>query len=947
MSSTNNEHYFLANGGEMGKMMRAKDWSKTSLGNPETWPNSLQTMVSVMVNNPFGMYIAWGENYIQLYNDRFRPILGATKHPEALGISSEITFSEIWDIIGPMFQNVMKGESISIPDFMVPLDRNGFIEECYFDFSYCPIKKENGEVGGILVTVIETTEKKKSAEALKESNVKFISNIKQAPVGITILRGADFIVEMANEAYLRLVGRKEETFVGKPLFDSLPEVEKVVSPLLKDVLETGISYHGNELPIPLNRYGVREEIYYFDFLYSPLKEENGAVSGIIVTVTDVTEKVESKIKTLLNEERLNIIVEASQLGTWELYPKTSEFIYSKRYIEIVTGNKEIDKLTHEQLLKYLHPADVDIRNKAFQDALKTGNLHYITRLIWDDKSIRWVEARGSVSYDAEKQPERLLGTIRDITEEKNYQQEIEESEKRFRSLTESLPQLIWEADEKGNSLFASVKWIEYTGIHPKNDEDWKSLIHPDDYEENIRIWNHSAKTGEAYRHDLRIKNKNDGYRWHTGVGEPVLDKNNEIIKWVGAFTDIQNEKAFTHELEQQVSARTKELIQINETLRKSEERYHLMVEEVQDYAILYLNHEGIVENWNVGAQKIKGYKAEEIIGRHFASFYTEEDRKINLPQKLLQLAREKGKAVQQGWRVRKDKSLFWASVVITAVHNKQNDVIGFSKVTHDLTEKKRADDKLKLNALELEQKNIELEQINKELQSFTYISSHDLQEPLRKIQTFASLIVDKELNNLSENGKDKFQRIQSAAQRMQTLINDLLSYSRTNVQERIFEKTDLSEIINAVREDLKEELEQKNGVIENNESQEVNIIPFQFRQLIYNLASNSIKFAKQDSPPHIKIISKTGKGKLFKNDLLSPEKNYCHISISDNGIGFDQQYNKKIFDVFQRLHGRELYNGTGIGLAIVKKIVENHNGFISANGEVDKGATFDIYIPAD
>jgi light-regulated signal transduction histidine kinase (bacteriophytochrome) len=238
-----------------------------------------------------------------------------------------------------------------------------------------------------------------------------------------------------------------------------------------------------------------------------------------------------------------------------------------------------------------------------------------------------------------------------------------------------------------------------------------------------------------------------------------------------------------------------------------------------------------------------------------------------------------------------------------------------------------------------------LEQINKELQSFTYISSHDLQEPLRKIQTFASLIVDKELNNLSENGKDKFLRIQSAAQRMQTLINDLLSYSRTNVQERIFEKTDLSEIINAVREDLKEELEQKNGVIENNESQVVNIIPFQFRQLIYNLASNSVKFAQSDTPPHIKIISTLGKGKLFENDLLSPEKNYCHISISDNGIGFDQQYNKKIFDVFQRLHGRELYNGTGIGLAIVKKIVENHNGFISAKGEVNKGATFDIYIP--
>lgn len=943
MSSTNNEHYFLANGGEMGKMMRAKDWSKTALGNPETWPNSLQTMVSVMVNNPFGMYIAWGENYIQLYNDGFRPILGATKHPDALGISSEITFSEIWDIIGPMFHEVMKGESVSFPDFMVPLDRNGFIEECYFDFAYCPIKKENGDVGGILVTVIETTEKKKT----EESDKRFHNTVKQAPVGITILRGSDYTVEMANEVYLKLVGREEETFVGRPLFDSLPEVRETVDSLLYNVFTTGIPYHGNEVPVPINRYGKEEKIYYFDFLYHPLREEDGNISGIMVIVTEVTEKVEARKKTELNEERLNIIVEASELGTWELYPKTSEVLYSKRYLEIVTGNKDIDKLTHKQLLTYIHPDDMVIRHKAYHDALESGYLHYQTRLIWDDKSIHWAEAKGSVFYDSKNEPEKLLGTIRDITEEKNYQQEIEKSEKRFRSLTESLPQLIWETDEKGNSLFASGKWLKYTGTHPKSDEEWKSLIHPNDYDENVRTWANSLKTGEAYRCDLRIKNKNGGYRWHTGVAEAVLDKNNKIIKWVGAFTDIQNEKSFTHELEEQVSARTKELIQINETLRKSEERYHLMVEEVQDYAILYLNHEGIVENWNVGAEKIKGYKAEEIIGRHFASFYTEEDRKINLPQKLLQLAREKGKAVQEGWRVRKDKSHFWASVVITAVHNKQNDVIGFSKVTHDLTEKKRADDKLKLNALELEQKNIELEQINKELQSFTYISSHDLQEPLRKIQTFASQIVDRELNNLSDSGKDKFQRIQNAAQRMQTLINDLLSYSRTNVQERIFEKTDLSEIINAVREDLKEELEQKNGVIENNESQEVNIIPFQFRQLIYNLASNSIKFAKKDFPPHIRITSKIGKGKLFKNDLLSPEKNYCHISISDNGIGFDQQYNKKIFDVFQRLHGRELYNGTGIGLAIVKKIVENHNGFISAKGEVDKGATFDIYIPAD
>lgn len=473
------------------------------------------------------------------------------------------------------------------------------------------------------------------------------------------------------------------------------------------------------------------------------------------------------------------------------------------------------------------------------------------------------------------------------------------------------------------------------------------MIHPDDFKENTQLWNNSLLTGDIFRSDVRVLRKDGSYRWHAVIGEPVLDAANKIIKWVGAFTDIHTEKAFTHELEQQVTARTRELSQMYESLKKSEERYHLMVEEVQDYAILYLNHEGIIENWNVGAEKIKGYKAEEITGKYFGIFYTLSDRENNLPNTLLQLARTKGRAVQQGWRVRKDGSLFWASVVITAVHNKNNDVIGFSKVTHDLTEKKRIDDKIKLNALELEQKNAELEDMNKELQSFAYISSHDLQEPLRKIQTFASQIIDREFENLSESGKDKFQRMQNAAQRMQTLINDLLSYSRTNIQERKFEKTNLSKIIEEVREDLKEELEQKNGSIESSENCEVCIIPFQFRQLLYNLVSNSLKFSKSDVPAVIKIKSEIAKGATFKNENLSKDIEYCHINILDNGIGFEPQYSKKIFDVFQRLHGRDQYNGTGIGLAIVKKIVENHNGVITAKGEHNKGASFDIYIPVE
>jgi len=415
---------------------------------------------------------------------------------------------------------------------------------------------------------------------------------------------------------------------------------------------------------------------------------------------------------------------------------------------------------------------------------------------------------------------------------------------------------------------------------------------------------------------------------------------------VGGSTDLRRQKTFREELEKQVRERTAELVALNEDLRKSEQRYHQMIGEVQDYAILYLNREGIVQNWNRGAEKIKGYKAEEIIGKSFYNFYTEKDRKNGLPKKLLNLAVQQNRAVQEGWRVRKDNTQFWASVVITAVHNEKNEVIGFSKVTHDLTAKKETEDALKNKKLELEQKNIELLEMNKELQSFTFISSHDLQEPLRKIQTFALRILEKEKDNLSENGKYLFKRMQLSAERMQTLIDDLLAYSRTHNLESDFKTIDLNHILDQVKQDLKEELVHNNVTIDMPDTCQINIIPFQFRQLIYNLLSNSLKFSDPGRPLHIKIINELVKGADLEDLGLQDNIIYCHITFSDNGIGFDQQYSDKIFQLFQRLHGRNDYPGTGIGLAIIKKIIENHKGAIRAKGKSGEGATFDIYIPA-
>ena len=246
----------------------------------------------------------------------------------------------------------------------------------------------------------------------------------------------------------------------------------------------------------------------------------------------------------------------------------------------------------------------------------------------------------------------------------------------------------------------------------------------------------------------------------------------------------------------------------------------------------------------------------------------------------------------------------------------------------------------------LQQKYTELKSMNVELQSFNYISSHDLQEPLRKIQTFATHILNKESEVLSDKGKDYFKRMQDAANRMQELIENLLSYSRLSKNDGDLQYADLNSILVEVLTELNECILEKDAIIDADELCRVKVIPFQMRQLLKNLIANAVKFCSTERQARIGIKSNLAKGHLFSNDNLVPGKEYCHISVSDNGIGFDPEYKERVFELFERLHTKDEYPGTGIGLAIVKKIVDNHNGFITATSVLGKGTTFDMYFPA-
>jgi len=367
-------------------------------------------------------------------------------------------------------------------------------------------------------------------------------------------------------------------------------------------------------------------------------------------------------------------------------------------------------------------------------------------------------------------------------------------------------------------------------------------------------------------------------------------------------------------------------------LMESEERYHKMIDEVQDYAILLLDIEGNIQNWNKGAQQIKGYTEKEIIGKNFRIFYQEIDRLGRLPERLINEAYTNGRAAHEGWRVRSDGTMFWGSVVITALHDSDNSIIGFSKVTRDLTERKLAEDRIKEYAREIELRN-------KQLEEYAYIASHDLQEPLRKIQVFTEMLQNS-LDN-KETAQRHLEKISSSAQRMSHLIKDVLKYSQVSQKELVFTAVDLNKVLLDIKEDYVLLIEEKGVAITADGLPVVTGVPVQMHQLFSNLLGNAIKFSGVE--PHIDITANV----LNADDIaqysgLSINNRYTKITFKDNGQGFDPQYADQVFKMFKRLTNNA---GTGIGLALCKKIVENHAGHISVTSQPDAGTTFTIILP--
>ncbi len=259
-----------------------------------------------------------------------------------------------------------------------------------------------------------------------------------------------------------------------------------------------------------------------------------------------------------------------------------------------------------------------------------------------------------------------------------------------------------------------------------------------------------------------------------------------------------------------------------------------------------------------------------------------------------------------------------------------------------LTELER---RVRLRTVQLCEKNEELVRSNQELQQFAQIASHDLQEPLRKIQTFGDRLRTKCGDALDEVGKDYLGRMQGAAERMQTLIQDLLSYARVTSKGQPFQPVDLQNIVQGVLSDLEIRLETTGGRVNLDTLPRIEADPLQMRQLFQNLIGNALKYHKPNVPPIVKVSAQPIEGNLNLSPEASTGERCWQIVVEDNGIGFEEEYEERIFAMFQRLHGRGEYEGTGVGLAICRKIIERHGGTITAKGVPEQGSTFTITFP--
>ncbi|HEX9996601.1 MAG TPA: PAS domain S-box protein [Abditibacterium sp.] len=465
------------------------------------------------------------------------------------------------------------------------------------------------------------------------------------------------------------------------------------------------------------------------------------------------------------------------------------------------------------------------------------------------------------------------------------------SEEQYHALADAMPQIVWTAQPDGDLDYYNQRWFDYTGtsLEETQGRGWEMMLHPEDLQRSVDNWTQAVLTGRSYEDEYRFKRASDGvYRWHLARAVPIFSADGNVLKWIGTCTDIEDKKREAEDFAARAA-----------------------IVEAADDAIIGLDMDGNIVTWNGGARRLYSYSAEETVG-HSEAMLIPHDLPDELPHILDSIRRGETLDHYETVRVRKDGKRLDVSFTLSPIKDGQGKIIGIASIARDITE-------AKLSEAELRRSNAELEQ-------FAYVASHDLQEPLRAMAGTVQLLQQSYKGQLDADADEIITHAVAAATRMQTLINDLLAFSRLARHGKTFAPTDCTEILTDVETILEVAIAESGAVITHDALPVVMGNASQLRQLLQNLLSNAIKF-RGLRPLQIHVSARR-------------DQNTWLFSVRDNGMGIEEQYFERIFVIFQRLHTRDEYPGTGIGLAICQKIVERHGGHIWLESETGQGTTF-------
>jgi PAS domain S-box-containing protein len=627
--------------------------------------------------------------------------------------------------------------------------------------------------------------------------------------------------------------------------------------------------------------------------------------------TEVRERRDLEIRLRIRENRYREQAELLDLIFDAVIVRNAkdEITYWNRGAEELYGwdaEEVLGKVTHELFQTVFPKALAEIQAEILETGYWEAELMHRRR----DGSVATVSSRWVLRRDAEGNPSGILESNRDIGRSK-------QEEQKFRNLLESAPDAIVIVDQKGLIQLINAQTEKLFGYTRAEliGAPVETLV-PQCF--RGRHWSHR----EGYAQSPQPRSMGAGLelygRRKDGTEFPIEISLSPLETAEGtllcsAIRDVTQRK------------------QLAERHRENELRFRLLIDAVKDYAIISLDADGLVTTWNTGAERLKGYSSGEIIGQHMSRFYPQADIARRKPDQELQQAASTGHMEDQGWRVRKDGSHFWAEVAITAVHDSAGKLIGFLKIAKDITAKRDAEDQIqKLNS-ELTQRVEELGTVNRELESFSYSVSHDLRAPLRHVDGFARILKEEYSPTLPEDAIRYLDRILEAATHMGQLIDDLLNLARIGRREMKREGVRIANVVKQAIAELPSEAQERHIEWRIEPLPEMNCDAGLLKLVFSNLLSNAVKFTRKQPIAVIEIGARMTGG-------------VATIFVRDNGVGFDPRYADKLFGVFQRLHRHEDFEGTGVGLATVQRIIRRHGGEIWAESQVNSGTTFSFTL---